>query len=105
MREENRKQQENKKQQENRKQPRNKKQQENNKWQEKKPQNKRQAENSGKPANGKRPEEKSAVPCKVYKKCGGCRFLDVSYEEHLKHKEKQVKELCGKFGEIGRAHV
>lgn len=98
MREENRKQQENKKQQENRKQPRNKKQQENNKWQEKKPQNKRQAENSGKPANGKRPEEKSAVPCKVYKKCGGCRFLDVSYEEHLKHKEKQVKELCGKFG-------
>lgn len=43
-------------------------------------------------------KEKSAVPCKVYKKCGGCRFLDVSYEEHLKHKEKQVKELCGKFG-------
>ncbi len=106
----------------------NKKQQGNKKWQEKKPQNKRQAENRGQQANGKRSEsgkqsvnkeqsgtskqhvnkeqpvskrqqeEKSAVPCKVYKKCGGCRFLDVSYEEHLKHKEKQVKELCGKFG-------
>lgn len=95
---ENRKQQENGKQQENKKQQGNKMQQENNKWEEKKPQNKRQAENSGKPAYGKRPEEKPAVPCKVYKKCGGCRFLDVSYEEHLKHKEKQVKELCEKFG-------
>ena len=36
--------------------------------------------------------------CEVYKKCGGCRFLDISYEEQLKKKEKQVKELCGRFG-------
>jgi len=104
------------------------KKQGNKKWQEKKLQNKRQAENRGQQVNGKRSEsgkqsvnkeqsknskqcinkeqpvsrrqqeEKTAVPCKVYKKCGGCRFLDVSYEEHLKYKEKQVKELCGKFG-------
>jgi len=94
------KQHENKEQKEIRKDHVNQEQPVNRNQQETKEQSKtsKQRVNKEQPESRRQQEEKSAVPCKVYKKCGGCRFLDVSYEEHLKHKEKQVKELCGKFG-------
>ena len=31
--------------------------------------------------------------CPVHKKCGGCRYQGVSYEEQLKVKEKMVGKL------------
>jgi len=33
-------------------------------------------------------------------KCGGCKWLHLSYEEQLKKKEKTLKELCGRFGKL-----
>ena len=38
--------------------------------------------------------------CKVHKKCGGCRYQGVSYEEQLKIKEKMVGKLMGKFCKV-----
>lgn len=35
--------------------------------------------------------------CPVHKKCGGCRYQGVPYDEQLKIKEKQVGRLMGKF--------
>lgn len=35
------------------------------------------------------------IKCPVEKKCGGCQFLCVPYEEQLMLKEKQVKDLLG----------
>lgn len=38
--------------------------------------------------------------CPVHKKCGGCRYQGVSYEEQLKVKEKMVGKLMGKFCKV-----
>ena len=39
-------------------------------------------------------DEHREIPvCPVYKKCGGCTFQGISYEEQLKKKEKTVKKL------------
>ena len=43
--------------------------------------------------------------CPVYKKCGGCQYLHLSYEEQLAEKEKMLKGLlkgiCPVQGVIG----
>ncbi len=33
--------------------------------------------------------------CPVFKKCGGCQYLDMEYKETLKQKEKELKGLFG----------
>ena len=38
--------------------------------------------------------------CPIYKKCGGCTYLKLTYQEQLKMKQKQVESLLGKFGKI-----
>lgn len=38
--------------------------------------------------------------CSVHKKCGGCRYQGVPYEEQLKIKEKMVGRLMGKYCKI-----
>ena len=38
--------------------------------------------------------------CKVAKKCGGCRYQGMPYEEQLKKKEKWVGGLMGKFCKV-----
>lgn len=38
--------------------------------------------------------------CPVYKKCGGCDFQGVPYEEQLKKKEKQVRKLLAPFCKV-----
>lgn len=35
--------------------------------------------------------------CPVFKQCGGCQYLDISYEEQLKIKQKEMDKLLGKF--------
>ena len=46
--------------------------------------------------------------CPVYKKCGGCQYLHLSYEEQLAEKEKMLKGLlkgiCPVQGVIGMDH-
>lgn len=34
--------------------------------------------------------------CPVFGKCGGCQYLNLSYEETLKKKQKELKDLFGK---------
>lgn len=38
--------------------------------------------------------------CPVYKKCGGCDFQGVPYEEQLKKKEKQVRKLLAPYCKV-----
>ena len=49
------------------------------------------------PSNGKKGKPEI---CPVYKKCGGCQFQGVPYEEQLKKKEKQVKKLLSPYCEV-----
>ena len=47
--------------------------------------------------------KKQAIPgqfCPVEKKCGGCQFLDVAYEEQLRWKQKKVEELLKSYCEV-----
>ncbi len=43
---------------------------------------------------------KQNMPCPAMGKCGGCQWLKVPYEEQLKKKERQIKDLCGNFGKF-----
>lgn len=38
--------------------------------------------------------------CSVYKKCGGCQFQGVPYEEQLKKKQKSLEKLLKPFGKV-----
>lgn len=40
--------------------------------------------------------ERKKIKCPVFKQCGGCQHLDVSYEEQLKKKQENLKLLLGK---------
>ena len=36
--------------------------------------------------------------CSYAKKCGGCQYQGIAYEEQLKEKEKKVRKLMKDFG-------
>ncbi len=38
--------------------------------------------------------------CPVYKKCGGCQLQGVPYQEQLKKKQKEIRQLLKPFGEV-----
>lgn len=38
--------------------------------------------------------------CPVFKKCGGCDWLDIPYEDQLKRKDKYLQELLKEFGKV-----
>ncbi len=38
--------------------------------------------------------------CPVSKKCGGCQFVDMPYQEQLKRKQKQAEQLLKEFGKV-----
>lgn len=38
--------------------------------------------------------------CPVAKKCGGCRYIDVPYEEQLRKKQKLAEKLLGRYGRV-----
>ena len=40
------------------------------------------------------------MKCSVNKKCGGCQYLNLSYEEQLKIKQKSVQKLLKDFGKV-----
>lgn len=45
-------------------------------------------------------DEKQQRICASAKKCGGCQYQGVPYEEQLKKKQKQVEALLRKFGKV-----
>ncbi len=44
--------------------------------------------------------KKSKSKCPISKKCGGCKYIDVSYEEQLKIKQKYINDLLKDFGKV-----
>ncbi len=44
--------------------------------------------------------KKSKSKCPISKKCGGCKYIDISYEEQLKIKQKYINDLLKGFGKI-----
>ena len=38
--------------------------------------------------------------CKITKKCGGCQFQGLAYQEQLKRKQKQEEKLLGRFCKV-----
>ncbi len=38
--------------------------------------------------------------CSVMKKCGGCQYQGVAYQEQLKKKQKMMESLLGKYGKV-----
>ena len=44
--------------------------------------------------------ERPGYQCKSFGKCGGCQFLNISYEEQLRRKEEKVRSLIGRFGPV-----
>lgn len=38
--------------------------------------------------------------CPIFKKCGGCQYLDLPYEEQLKLKQKEMQQLFGKYAKV-----
>ena len=41
-----------------------------------------------------------SVSCPVQKKCGGCDFADIPYEEQLAKKQTEMEALLGRFGKV-----
>jgi len=41
-----------------------------------------------------------AKKCPVYKKCGGCRYQDISYKKQLEMKQEQVRKLLKPFCKV-----
>ncbi len=40
------------------------------------------------------------MTCSVMKKCGGCQYQGVAYQEQLKKKQKMMEGLLGKYGQV-----
>ena len=38
--------------------------------------------------------------CPYEKKCGGCQYIDLPYEEQLKKKQKETNKLLSSFGKV-----
>ena len=47
-----------------------------------------------------RAAKKPAALCRHFGKCGGCKYLDMSYEEQLSAKKKIVRELMEKHCKV-----
>lgn len=57
--------------------------------------------NEGKKKPGQRPKKVyGEYECPHHKKCGGCQFQDLSYEEQLKMKQSQVSKLLSDFCKV-----
>ena len=48
--------------------------------------------------NSERTDKKA--PCPIYKKCGGCQLLHMSYEEQLAFKKKQTSKLLSPYCKV-----
>ena len=46
--------------------------------------------------------QRNSSVCPISKKCGGCQFLDITYEEELNKKNAKMKSLLGSFGTVDK---
>ena len=53
-------------------------------------------------ADKKNAEKKNKTRCPVSKKCGGCQYIDMPYQEQLVGKQKYVEQLVKEFGKVQR---
>lgn len=44
--------------------------------------------------------KKSKSRCDIFGRCGGCQFIDMDYNEHLKNKLSDMRKLFAEFGEV-----
>ena len=44
--------------------------------------------------------EQSKSNCHIFKKCGGCQYINLSYEEQKKKKHKDLQRLLGNFCKV-----
>lgn len=56
------------------------------------------AEESAKPAERADRYAQAGKLCSAAKKCGGCQYLAIPYEDQLKEKHKMLKRLLGEYG-------
>ena len=45
-------------------------------------------------------DKKPKSRCPYSKKCGGCQFINIPYDQQLKQKQKKLTELLGEFGKL-----
>lgn len=45
-------------------------------------------------------EQKNNNSCRIFKKCGGCQYINLSYEEQLNKKRKYLANLLSPFGKL-----
>lgn len=50
----------------------------------------------------KRIKNTNSGMCPVSKRCGGCQYIGIPYEEQLKRKQNTVERLLKKYGKVGR---
>lgn len=50
----------------------------------------------------KRIKNTNSGMCPVSKRCGGCQYIGIPYEEQLKKKQNTVERLLKKYGKVGR---
>ena len=50
--------------------------------------------------SGNKNEGRSKGACPYAKRCGGCQYSEISYEEQLAKKQKEMEQLLGAFGKV-----
>lgn len=49
---------------------------------------------------GEKKETAKRPVCKVFKKCGGCQYQDITYKKQLEKKQKLMEQLLKEFGKV-----
>lgn len=62
--------------------------------------NKENDKNQIQKKNSKKTVKQGEKNCPVSQKCGGCQLIDMSYDQQLKKKQKQVEGLLSKFARV-----
>ena len=44
---------------------------------------------------GSKREKQGSAKCPIYRECGGCQYLHLTYDQQLKEKQKRMEELLG----------
>ncbi|MDE6517813.1 MAG: 23S rRNA (uracil(1939)-C(5))-methyltransferase RlmD [Acetatifactor sp.] len=57
----------------------------------------KQADSDGYKGNDLIGDKAGNIPCSVAKRCGGCQWIGMDYQEQLKEKEKQVRKLLAPY--------
>ena len=40
--------------------------------------------------------QRGKTKCPIYRECGGCQYLHLTYDQQLKEKQKRMEELLGR---------